>query len=151
MKALFLLRVMLAFIFAGLSCNFSQLLILIAFERLVPLPPSTSDDLSTGPIAAHYAVGNTLVGIGGMLIAFGVLMLLLPKCSSSHLARIIAIFSGLSVCASVAFNFYPPLSMNRTQGILFLAEIGGTIAGALLAFLCIRFKAVEPLKPPILI
>jgi hypothetical protein len=138
-----LLRVTLAFILAGLSYNFSQGLIYIAIMACQPVVPPT-EDLSTGPLAVYGRVCSALTGLGGPLIAFGILFLLLPKCSSSALARIIAIFTCLSTIAALAFNYSPVLSGGRTPGILLIAEIAGTMVGASLAFFCIRFKAIQP-------
>jgi hypothetical protein len=140
MKFSFLLKVVIAFCLSGLFWNFSQYLIVLAVEQFFePVPPS--DNLTTGPLAVEITVSNVLSGLGGALIAFAILFLMLPKCSSSALARIIAIFACLSVLFSVAFNYCPILSGGRSPGILLVAEIGGAIAGASLAFFSIRFKS----------
>jgi hypothetical protein len=86
-----------------------------------------------------------LSGLGGPMTAFGILLLLLPRCKRSALVWAIATFATLSVIASFAFNFVPALSQGRSPGILLIAEIVGTLIGAALAFLCLRFKAIDPL------
>ena len=144
MKLSVLLKIALAFIVAGLAWNYSQVLIYIASDWAYgPVLFSPSDDLTTGPLALHAMVCNSVSAIGGAIIAFLILFVMLPKCSRSTLAWNIAIFACLSVIAALAFNFWPVLSGGRSPGSLLITEIIGSIVGASLALICIRFKAVD--------